>query len=291
MPVIPYYRKTVDPTTQEEIWVSDTNLPLPSEVRRRWCFGLPLSKSDGEPMSDDDLIDFLMAAIATTERELGVYLKPTIIKCNAEARGLVRGVDYEKEENPYDYNAKAWMNYGFLQLKKRPVIEVNEFLLVLPNGNIIMDFMTRPDWLKLYKDNGQVQIVPYAGDPTMFALLGGTVSGFPFVTGAISSNLPQMIHVDYVSGFHLNEIPGDIRNVIARQAAITVLGIAGDAVLAGVASMSTSIDGLSESFSTTASATSATYGAHIKQLQDEVDDFFKKGGARSSVLGIMMTGL
>jgi hypothetical protein len=293
MAIIPYYKVTRDANGKITDISTDTNLPTPSEVRNRWCYGLPLTNEAGVLMSDEDLLTFLEGAVKRVERELGIFLKPTIIACNPDDFGLQKGVDYEVEEPPYDYDVRAWMQYGFLQLRQRPVQKITGLKLVLPNGNIIMDFMKRPQWIKLYKDNGQIQLVPYAGDPTIFALMGGSQSAYPFVTGTISTNLPQMIYVDYEAGYGLHEIPNDIRNAVAKLAAIDVLGIAGDAVLAGVASLSTSIDGLSESFSTTASATNATYGAHILQYQKEVDELFhpKKGAARTSERGFTITGL
>lgn len=266
---------------------SDTNLPTVSEVRSRWCFGLPLSKEDGAVMVDPDIQCYIDAAIKTVERRLGIYLKPTVIVTNPDEGALVQGTEYDIGEPAYDYDAQAYRQWGFLQLRERPVRKILGLKLVLPNGQVIVDFMTRPEWIKLYPDQGQIHIVPYAGDPSLFYLLGGSQAGYPFVTGQLNRALPQMWYVDYIAGYELNAIPADIRNAVAKIAAIDVLGIAGSAVLAGLANASTSIDGLSESFGTTASATSTTYGAHIAQYQKEVDDLFdpKKGGARTSERG------
>jgi hypothetical protein len=294
MPITPYYTITVtNPGTDDEetVYTPNTNLPTPAEIRSTWCFGLPLNSEDGSVMGDDLIYTFIQAAIDKVERYLGIYLKPTVIACNPMERGLSEGVDYEKEEPPYDYDAKSWMNYGYLQLRERRVREITGFKLVLPNGQIIMDFMTRREWLKVYAEAGQVQIVPYAGDPTMFALLGGSVSGYPFVTGTINANLPQMLYVDYTAGYPLWQIPANIRNVIAKIAASDTLGIAADANSAGIASLSTSIDGLSESYATTDSATSGTYSSHISQYAKDIKDFFspKGEGARSTERGITFT--
>lgn len=291
-----YYVETRDTEGNLLSVSSDTNLPTPSEVRNRWCFGLPLSKEDGSVMTDEDILVYLKGAVAETERRIGVFLKPTKIVARPDERGLVQGVDFDKEEPAYDYDAKAYRQYGFLQLRERPVQSIEGFQMVLPNGMTIIDFYRDENtrkWVKLYKDSGQVHIVPYAGDPTLFAMLGGTQSGYPFATGRINSNLPQMFYVDYTAGYGLYQIPEDIRNIVAKMASTDVLGIAGDAILAGVASLSTGIDGLSESMSTTASATSATYGAHIKQYKDDIKDFFspKGGGIRSSERGITFIGL
>jgi hypothetical protein len=43
--------------------------------------------------------------------------------------------------------------------------------------------------------------------------------------------------------------------------------------MSGFSSSSLSMDGVSESFSSTQSATSAYYGADIKQYQDEIDQY------------------
>jgi hypothetical protein len=102
-----------------------------------------------------------------------------------------------------------------------------------------------------------------------------------------------MWYIDYVAGYPIGRIPQDIRDAVAKIAAIDVLGIAGDAILAGVASLSTSVDGLSESTSTTVSTNSTLYQGHINQYQKEVDALFDEriGGARSSQRGITFTVL
>jgi hypothetical protein len=296
MTVIPYYTEHID-ADGKKTYTTETNLPTPSEVRNRWCFGLPLSREDGEVISDEDIHQYLTSAVRYVERQIGIFLKPTIIRCNPDEQGLIKGTDYDREEAPYDYDANAYRQYGFLQLFERPVLKVDSFKLILPNGNEIIDFMkddNRRKWVKLNKSAGQVRIVPYAGDPTLFAILGGSQTGYPFVTGMINQNLPHMFHVDYTAGYGAYEIPEDIRSAVAKIAAMDVLGIAGESLLAGVASQSTSIDGVSESFSTTASATNTTYGAHILQYQKDVDALFnpaKGGSARASERGITMIGL
>jgi len=272
---------------------TQTNLPTPDEIREEWCFGLPLNDSYGSTLTDSTIQKFIDGARRLVERHLGIFLKPTLVAVNPEERGLVVNTDYEVAEPAYDYDAKAYYSMGFVQLRQRPVQRITTLKLVLPNGQIIVDFLTHPEWVKLYPQEGQFKIVPYAGDPTIYNLLGGSQMGFGFITGQLNRSVPQMWYIDYTAGYKQNRIPEDIRNIVAKIASIDVLGIAGDAVLAGVASLSTSIDGLSESFSTTASATNATYGAHILQYQKEIDSFFdeKVGGVRSSERGLTFTVL
>lgn len=272
---------------------ADTNVPTIDNIKSRWCFGLPLYDNLGNALADEDIQDYIDSAIALVERKLGVRLKPTVICTNAEERGLIEGTDYEVSEPPYDYDSKAYANWGFLQLRERPTSKLSSVKLVLPNGQVIIDFMTRAEWVKFYPEVGQLQIVPYAGDPTIFAMLGGSQSGFPFVTGQINKNMPQMWYIDYVSGYALNKIPKDIVHIIAKIASVDLLGVAGEALKAGITNTSTSIDGLSESVGTTVSSSSTLYGAHIKQYSDEIEAFFDEGktGARSSARGLTFTVL
>ncbi|WP_308722496.1 hypothetical protein [Paenibacillus polysaccharolyticus] len=292
MPIISYYESVEDPGTGEITYNSPVGLPTPAEVRRRWCFGLPLTDQYGQPMDDRDILSYLMMAVKDTERHLGIFLKPTVICCNVESRGLEQGEEYEVEEPPYDYDAQRWQNFGFLQLRQRYVSKLEAFKLVAYGGQVSVDFMHYPDWTKLYKKSGQLHVVSKSGGVPM---LGGYPSGYntaPFAAPLLSRT-PQVFHVDYTAGLTKEQLSEDIRAVVGKQAAIATLGVAGTAVLEGVSNYSLSLDGVVESVQTTASATNSTYSAHIKQLQQEVDSFFdpKTGGARTKMRGFTMGGI
>jgi hypothetical protein len=249
-------------------------LVTPQEVRDRWCFGLPLNKEDGAVMTDDDLLAFIDSATAETERKIGVYLTPKRIVSCPDVRGLKKRIDYDIEEPAYDYDVRQYNSWGFIQLRHNPIISVSKVMMVLPNGQKVVDFPM--EWVKVYKKSGQINIVPYAGSPMVMTIAGGSGSSYPLLSGQFARNFPQAFYIDYVAG--IEEVSQDIKEVIAKLAAIDVLGISGDAILAGIASLSTSVDGMSQSFSTTASATNATYGSRILQYQQEVNAFFLEGG-------------
>lgn len=272
---------------------AETNLPDVTEIRDEWCFGLPMYDSYGNPVKDTAIQKLINGARRQVERHLGILLKPTMISANPEERGLIEGTDYEIAEPPYDYDAKAYASMGFVQLRERPVQKLTGCKLVLPNGQVIVDFLTQPEWVKLYPKAGQFQIVPYAGDPTVFNLLGGTQMGYGFMTGQMNRSLPQMWYIDYIAGYAKGRIPEDIRNIVAKMASVDLLGVAGEALKAGITSMSTSIDGLSESVSYTVSGSTTLYSAHIKQYKEEIDDFFdeRKSGVRGSERGLTFTVL
>ena len=69
----------------------------------------------------------------------------------------------------------------------------------------------------------------------------------------------------------------DLINLVGKLATFGPLGIAGDLILgAGIAAQSLGVDGLSQSISSTSSATNAGYGARILQYSKEITETVKK---------------
>ena len=87
-------------------------------------------------------------------------------------------------------------------------------------------------------------------------------------------NIPDYWRLQYITGWDIDDMPMDLLNVVGMLATFGPLNVAGDLILgvAGVANQSLSIDGLSQSIGTTASATSAGYTARIKEYQQEIKD-------------------
>ena len=92
------------------------------------------------------------------------------------------------------------------------------------------------------------------------------------------TNIPDYWSIQYITGFDLNNMPTDLINVVGKLASTNILNIAGDLILgsAGIASMSLGIDGLSQSISTTASATSNGYMARVLQYTKEIQESVKR---------------
>ena len=82
--------------------------------------------------------------------------------------------------------------------------------------------------------------------------------------------------VDYEAGYESSDdIPDDLRQIIGKVCAISLLNIIGDGLMSGFSSSSLSMDGISESFSSTQSATSAYFGARIAVYQKEVQEYVR----------------
>ena len=155
-----------------------------------------------------------------------------------------------------------------LQLRHKPVITdpVIQFRL-----NKEVTFVTIPsDWVRCEKHTGQIQIVPTTGSLGEFNF--GNLSYLPRVL-LFNSDWPAFYRITYTAGFEKDRLPMIIAHPIGLLASLQALNIAGDLILgAGIASTSTSMDGLSQSINSTNSSNNSAYGARIKQYKAEADN-------------------
>jgi hypothetical protein len=93
--------------------------------------------------------------------------------------------------------------------------------------------------------------------------------------GKETFNQHMFYAVDYDAGFEsAADVPYDLRDAIGKKAAISILNVIGDGLMSGFSSSSLSMDGMSESFSSTQSATSAYFGARIKVYTEELEKYY-----------------
>jgi len=181
------------------------------------------------------------------------------------------GVDYTNEDEPYEFDPQLWTKYGFIQFRHFPIIKVTRAKWNSPVGGEIMDMIAN-DWLRVEKQLGQVHMFPQGG----FSYGPYSVYG-PLWTRNNGAKYPDAFEFDYETGYkNADLVPDGLRSVIAKYATIKCLSVIGDGLLAGFSSQSVSLDGLSESFSSTQSATSAYFGARIKQYSDEITSWLEK---------------
>lgn len=274
-------------TEEEKIgYTFDNYTPPPGEwgkvytaddMRYTMLFGIDTiaANTARDEWTDEQFDQHVREALAEFEKKLHIDIRKRVYKTNP-ADALTRsrlwrdGVDYTDEEDEYAYDYLQWSNMGFLQLRHNPIISVERAIWKnLVNGEI-MDLIDN-DWLRVNKKMGQVNFYPKGGFPYgPFSVYG------PIWTSAAGGRYPQGFEIDYTTGFKSSDFVDDgLRGIIAKYAAIKSLATIGDGLLAGFSSQSISLDGLSESFSSTQSATSAYFGARIKQYSDEIKEWLK----------------
>jgi len=156
-------------------------MPLPglSILKQDYLFGISLFDGNGNMYPDEAISRWLDKAVGWLEYELDVAIKPTLI------------------QEDHDYNAEDYQAFCYINLYQFPVIEV-ESLTAGYGGQIIMTFPQ--DWIKLYPESGQIQLVPTIGSMSTILLEQGAGILLPLITGALST-MPHLFQVAYTTGF------------------------------------------------------------------------------------------
>lgn len=225
-------------------------------VKDNFLFGVNLQDDFGNDMGDALINFYIRSAQHYVARELDILLGETDII-----------------EEAHDYNLRDYDSFCFLQLFRRPVQSVQRVVLEFPFSSNTIEF--HEDWFRADSISGQLNLLPTMGSLTSVFISGGGAF-LPWLSST-RDYLPCTFRVTYKAGFKKDEIPEDILEVIGMRAAMGPLNIAGDLIAgAGIANKSISLDGLSQSIGTTASATNAGYGARIIQYHKEIDSFLER---------------
>lgn len=229
------------------------NVITVEELKEIYLFGVNLTDDTGKPYSRDLFERYIKSALTETQRELDVSFAPTA------------------QVESQDFVAADFVEWEFVLLDHIPVIAVDKVEHML--GQQVL-FSLPTNWYNLDTRSGQLRIIPQQG--TLAAVMLGALGNYIGPAIGATRDWPGYIRVTYRHGFQLGQIPDDIKDMVGMKAALGPLNIAGDLIAgAGVASWSASMDGLSQSVSTTSSATNAGYGARIIQYQKQIDAMMK----------------
>lgn len=264
----------------------------PDDLRYTYLFGIDAKATDlaESEFSDEQFRFFIEQAVADFEDFLKIDIRRRVRKTNPDeslkrARRFEDG-DYTDLEDPYPFDPQLWGHFGFVQLRKTPVIQVDRAVLQGPLQSEVLDLKGR-DWIRLEKNHGQVYFYPTRGSAQF-----GPFQVYAMPWTLMSGRYPQGLEIDYQTGWESAEfIPDSMRGVIGQWAAIKCLDAIGDGLMAGFSSQSISLDGLSESFSSTQSATSAFFGARIKSYIDQIDKWLERNRYRWSPPRIGFVGV
>ncbi len=261
------------------------------DMRYTYMWGVDATASDvAETDFEDEQFDFFIdEALADFEKELTIDIRKRVYKTNP-ADTLTRspywreGVDYTDYDDAYSFDPIQWQNFGFLQLRHMPLISVERAVLLSVVNQTVVD-LKENKWLRFSRATGQLRFYPTEG-----------VAYGPFAVGVLplrvfGGRYPQGYEIDYTTGYETSDfVPRDLRSIIGKWACIKCLASIGDGILAGFSSQSVSLDGLSESFSSTQSATSAYFGARIKQYQEEIKEWLKRNRHKYGLIPMSFVG-
>jgi hypothetical protein len=237
------------------------------DLRFTYLWGVDFRASNGASYTDAQIQFFIDAAVAEVEREINITIKKTRVACEPDRRGLEKGKDYDAAESYYKFKRERVERTGMIHTRKRPIISVSRCDLLSRNEKI----RTLLSSSIIDRTKGRVEFFnrPIRENDTVRAI-GSAIS--PYGPDNFERNL--LYAIDYTAGFEsCDDVPIDLRQIIGKIAACSLLNIIGRGLMSGFSSSSLSMDGVSESFSSTQSATSAYYGADIKEYKDDIEKY------------------
>lgn len=263
----------------------------PDELRYVILFGTRLTSSDQSQTYTDDMLQYYIDnAIGLIEADLQIDIYPRIVRHedmidkdtgNRIPRSDIPEDEINVREPGYPYRSRLAKQYLYTALRRRPLQEVMTAKLYDPVMNQIIDMYK---WRR--ERPGLQSVVQFI--PNSIGAMAGSAA-FPMMAGGINGfmvkypfdNYPNAIMIDYKTGWpNVKDVPKDLVEIIRMIAGIMLLNDFGDGRSAAIGSQSTSLNSISESFSTTMSATNAMYGARIIQFQKQIKDWWNRNSSR-----------
>lgn len=241
------------------------------EIKDVYLFGLSFQDQNGNPFSMNLFIHYINAAIDWLENYLDICISERTF-----------------EDERHDYIREDYRNWCYIGVDHVPVKRVEKVTLLYGQQPSIE---IPDDWVQLNKLTGQITLFPSAGSASQL-IIGQT--GLLFGFQSMWDYAPQLWQTNYVAGIDMNDktVPVEmVKEAVYKRAACQIMGVIGDLIIgAGIASQSVSIDGLSQSISTTQSAMYGGMSARTQQYENDLKNYLlpilrqKFGGIRMTVV-------
>ncbi len=234
-----------------------------ARLRAIYFHGVTALDSYGRELADEAYEFYLSAAQSQLANYLQITLVPTVVTDESHA-----------------YRRMDMRQYAYLSLRRGPIRSVERVSIRWQaSDGPAMDFPI--EWATWNPDSyrGRLQLVPGSTSYSGMLMAGGQF--LPFLARSHYAHIPDVFRVSYTAGMDIDTIDADLLHAIGMLAAIGPFNIAGDLIAgAGIASKSMSIPGLSQSISTTSSATNSGYGSRIGEYQKELKELMPQLRAR-----------
>lgn len=220
----------------------------PMELKNNYLWGWDIMDRNGNPIPLELYRTHILAAQNRVSLATDLILVPTEF------------VDRQ------DYYVKDYSNFGYLTLYHRPVLELKSLKIVFADYNV---FQFPNEWLRVNKEEGQLQIFP------TFGVLGSLLitRGGDWLSVFLRrwTYAPQLWQIEYTAGFEKGKVPHVLKDIIAKEAVIGISETFLDLVVGpGVGSSSISVDGVSKSTSILQDH------PRIRQYRADVKFFYEK---------------
>lgn len=275
-------------------------LVTPDELRYDELFGNPLiSEADSQVITDDQLSDYIRLAIRYVEVELNIDILPRRVRYSPAPNSdgsegertdindsdFTSGMDMKQleelyiEEQGYKFDVIKSRQELRIKLRRRPVRNILKADFIDPfYGGRITDLMPYRIVKKGFTGVCYFRPQYLNAQNNLFYTVYNNI-----LYHGYRRNYQRIFLIDYETGYdNAMKVPDELRNIIKKIAASTLMNIYGDGKTSAIASRSVNLNSVSESISTTLSATSAAFGARLIQYNKEIDAWFKQNRSKYS---------
>lgn len=234
-----------------------------AEIWAMYLFGIKIDGGQGTSFSNESIRKYIEMAQKQVEKWFNLRFCKQLVD----------------QTLPY-YRQDYWQEFPIL-LTNYPVREPLSMIgmlnkmeqIIYPQGWLFCEYDTA-----MGQGKRRISVVP-TGSSTTQGNAQVILTGITSQVGMQRfDNIPDYWRIQYITGWDIDNLPMDLLNIVGMLASIPALDVAGDLILgtAGIAGQSLSIDGLSQSISTSISATNAGYGARILSYTKQIEETAKR---------------
>lgn len=234
-----------------------------AEIWALYLFGIKIDGGQGTSFSNESIRKYIEMAQKQVEKWFNLRFCKQLVD----------------QTLPY-YRQDYWQEFPIL-LTNYPVREPLSMIgmlnkmeqIIYPQGWLFCEYDTA-----MGQGKRRISVVP-TGSSTTQGNAQVILTGITSQVGMQRfDNIPDYWRIQYITGWDIDNLPMDLLNIVGMLASIPALDVAGDLILgtAGIAGQSLSIDGLSQSISTSISATNAGYGARILSYTKQIEETAKR---------------
>jgi hypothetical protein len=246
-----------------------------SELSSIYLYGVKIADKSGISLSPETYDFYIKSAQQEIEKYLNIKIMPQII------------------DEKMDFYQDEYRRFGYIAATY-PVVKpfkLEGFLGTIKQIKYPKEWISSRKTSDGYTFYRRIFIVPtQSADPLQMGGETMLYSGVLPYTNMLGYNtIPNYWSIAYCTGY--DDLPYDLIDIIGKMASIPLLLIAGDIPygVPGLSSMSLSVDGLSQTLNTTASATHNLYSARVLQYKKDIDDTMKK--IKAFYKGIVCTSI
>ena len=225
----------------------------PSSLIDLYLTGIPLCYPDGTTLSMDTIKQKIEVAQKELEHYLSIKLKKQII--------------WETS----DFIRNEFFRWGYI----KTVFPIKEPMALQGHINNIKQVDYPESWLSVKRGNDQTKfrnlyLIPNTKGDAQMTQHAFVFSGITPHLGFFGTDfIPNYWRIKYCTGW--DKCPPELVDAVAKAAAIQILAITGDLIYgAGIGNQNISIDGISQSYSTTKGGGNGAFQGRVKQYADEL---------------------